>query len=791
MRLLHWEFLALAVAFTAHVIHGQSSAQAILDANCTGCHGAAQMSGLDMRDRDGMLRGGKRGPAIVPGKATESLLYRAILRKGDLQMPPGKNGLVDDQVAVLKAWIDNGASWSGESAKTGGSGWWAFRKPLAPAVPAVRNTAWVKNPVDAFILSKLEAEKLHPAAPAAKAALARRAYFDLHGLPPTPAEVERFLKDDSPRAYEDLIDQLLASPRYGERWGRHWLDVVRYADTGGYETDVYFANAWRYRDYVIQSFNEDKPYNQFVKEQIAADELWPDNLELDGSYDIPKQKLLNLSRRIGTGMYTVGAVAQEYALFGDQFRAEWQAEAVETTGAAFLGLTMGCARCHDHKFDPITQRDYYRFAALFSGSEEREIPVVSQVMVYEYTRFMTRLSIVDQLKGKLERLDAEVRKRSGGSARKRAGRYAVDGAYTPSEKDERESLLRQIGDAYVKAPVPYGRASVLGHAEQVPDSHILLRGDFKQKGEKVGPGFPAAIFDRGRVDEPSSGLFVPQRRKALAEWMAADDHPLLARVMVNRIWQGHFGRGIVATSNDFGRQGDAPTHPELLDWLATEFVRGGWSVKAMQRTLMLSNTYRMSSGPDAANSKIDADNRYFWRMNRRRLEAEALRDAVLAVSGELNPKPGGPPVAVPLSEEEREGMRDATQWPVASDPAEHSRRSVYLLVKRSFRLPMFETFDQPDAAASCARRESSTIAPQALALMNSGFMTGQAAKFAARLRKEYGEDPETWVDRGWKLVLGRGHSVEEKSRAVAFAKSNGLERLCLLWFNMSEFVYVD
>ncbi len=762
-----------------------------METNCTGCHGAAKMSGLDMRDRDGLLKGGKRGPAIVPGSASESLLYQAVLRKGELQMPPGKSALAGDQVATLRAWIEEGAPWSGESAKSGVSGWWAFRKPLAPAIPAVGNAAWTRNPVDSFILSKLEAEKLDPVAPAAKAVLARRAYFDLHGLPPAPEDVDRFVKNESPGAYEELIDQLLASPRYGERWGRHWLDVVRYADTGGYETDVYFANAWRYRDYVIQSFNQDKPYDQFVKEQIAADELWPDNLELDGSYDIPKQKLLNLSRRIGTGLFTVGAVAQEYALFGDQFRSEWQAEAVETTGAAFLGLTMGCARCHDHKFDPITQRDYYRFAALFAGSEEREIPVVSQIMVYEYTRFMTRLSIADELKAKLARLDADVRKRSGGGDRKRAGRYAVEGAYTPAEKDERESLLRQIGDAYVKAPVPYGRATVLGHSEQVPDSHILLRGDFKQKGEKVEPGFPAAILGRGRIDEPSNGPFVPQRRKALAQWITAGDHPLLARVMVNRIWQGHFGRGLVATSNDFGRQGDAPTHPELLDWLATEFVRAGWSVKAMHRTVMLSNAYRMSSAPDAANSKIDADNRFLWRMNRQRLEAEALRDAVLAVSGELNPKPGGPPVAIPLSEEEREGMRDASQWPVASDPAEHVRRSVYLLVKRSFRLPMFETFDQPDAAASCARRESSTIAPQALALMNSGFMTAQSGKLAARLRKERGENPEAWVERGWKLALGRTPTPEERARAVAFAQSNSLERLCLLLFNMSEFVYVD
>jgi hypothetical protein len=609
--------------------------------------------------------------------------------------------------------------------------------------------------------------------------LIRRAYFDLHGLPPAPEDVERFVNDPAPDAYEKLVDSLLASPRYGERWGRHWLDVVRYADTGGFETDVYFMNAWRYRDYVIDSFTTDKPYDQFVQEQIAADELWPDNLDLDGSYDLPKQKQINLQKRIGTGLYTIGALAAEYTFFGDQFRAEWQADAVDTTGSAFLGLTLACARCHDHKFDPISQQDYYRTAAIFAGSEDREIPVVSQMGIYEYTRYVTRLLIADQLKDKLNRM-------SGGGKKSK-----IDApSYTPAEKDQRESLLRQIGEAYAKAPVRYATANVLVHTEQVPDTHILVRGDFKQKGPRVEPGFLSA-FGGGTVSEPSERPFVPQRRKALALWMTSKGQDLLARVMVNRIWQGHFGRGIVATANDLGRQGDRPSHPELLDWLAGQFIEKGWSMKSMHRLIMLSSAYRLSSAPDAANAKIDAENHYFWRMNRRRLEAEALRDAVLATAGSLNLKAGGPPIATPLTSEEREGMRDPSQWPVSSDPADFTRRSVYLYVKRSFRLPMFETFDAPDASASCARRESSTVAPQALALMNSEFMAEQAGRFAARLKARYGEAPEPLVDAGWRTAFGRAPSQEEKSKAMVFLDKSSLSRLCLLWFNMSEFLYVD
>ena len=463
---MHMRSVALLFGFALLACgqNGAPPAQAIFENQCVSCHGTAPMSGLDLRQRETILKGGKRGAAIVPGKPEESLLYRAVMRQGDLQMPPGKQGLPPEDIARLRSWIEAGAPWSSSNTTSTESSWWAFRKLHTAAPPAVKSTSWVRSPIDAFILAKLDEKHLHPVAAAGRRTLIRRTYFDLHGLPPAPDDVERFVNDPAPDAYEKLIDTLLASRRYGERWGRHWLDVVRYADTGGFETDVYFMNAWRYRDYVIDSFNADKPYDQFVQEQIAADELWPDNLELDGSYDLPKQKQINLAKRIGTGLYTIGALAAEYTFFGDQFRAEWQADAVDTTGSAFLGLTLGCARCHDHKFDPISQQDYYRMSAIFAGSEDREIPIVSQMGIYEYTRYVTRLLIADQLNEKLTRL-------SGGKKSR-----------TPVDKDQRETLLRQIGEAYVKAPIRFATANVLVHTEQVPDTHILVRGDFKQKG---------------------------------------------------------------------------------------------------------------------------------------------------------------------------------------------------------------------------------------------------------------------------------------------------------------------
>ena len=805
-----------AAAFAAS---GQpTGAPAILAAECLRCHGEAAASGLDLRTRESALRGGSRGPAIVPGRPEESLLYRVlagIREQGrELRMPMGKAALDEAGAAQIEVWIRNGAAWTERPLEQSGQ-WWAFRPPVA-----VEPGGGKPNPIDGFIAAKLRERGLEPAPEAGPRTLVRRVWFDLHGLPPPPEAVEAFQADPSREAYAGLIDDLLDSPRYGERWGRYWLDVVRYADTGGFETDIYFPNAWRYRDYVIKSFNDDKPYDRFVREQIAGDEIWPDDIELRGGYRIPQEKLEHLEARIGTGMYTIGPVYHEAALDGRRLRYEWLVDAVDTTGEAFLGLTLGCARCHDHKFDPITQRDYHRMMAVFAGSEPKEIPVVHKMSQFGFYSGYPRLLKVEEYKAAVKRIDAAARRRLAEqveagfsaevlaayrlprgkrSAEQREQAAEVEAAlteaglkenaagraarleYTPQERDDRERLLYELGKAALAARYRIDSAAVLGHAEAPYPVHMTSRGDYRAVGERVVAGFPA-VFTGGREQaaarEPASGPFVPQRRKALAEWLASAEHPLTARVMVNRVWQGHFGSGLVATANDFGRQAEPPTHPALLDWLAVRFVEDGWSVKKLHRRIMLSEAYRRSSRPVAANAAVDPQNKLLWRMNRRRLDAETLRDSVLAAAGKLNLKMGGRPVVPPLSEDELEGIWSREQWPVSLDPAEHNRRSVYLYVKRSFPYPMFTTFDAPDTSVSCARRSVTTVAPQALTLLNGGFAREQAEALAARA--------ETPL-RLWKLALGRGPSPRESERTADLAP----EHLALLLLNLNEFLYID
>jgi hypothetical protein len=612
--------------------------------------------------------------------------------------------------------------------------------------------------------------------------------------------VEEFVNDKSPDAYEKLIDRLLASPRYGERWGRYWLDLVRYADTSGFETDHFFITAWRYRDWVIESFNRDKPYNTFVQEQIAADELWSMNMDLEGVSKLPKEKEENVHRRIGTSLFTIGSFPIEYTYYGDQFRAEWSADAVDTVGAAFLGLTVGCARCHDHKFDPISQRDYYRMTALFAGSVEKEIPLVSLFDVQTASRNFPLLNQAQVLKQMAGRSGRGGRGNRGGAGRggqaqaNQTDAVAADPNAPPppiAPDPQRAAILQQLGEAYLRAPERYPTANVLAHDDVVPDTHILIRGDFKNKGEKVEPGFLSALNPGPSIVEPKDVLFVPQRRRALALWLTSPENPLFGRVMANRIWLGHFGEGIVRTPNDFGRQGEAPTHPELLDWLTTAFSERGWSIKQMHRVIMLSSVYRASSVADPASLTQDPENRFLSRMPRRRLDADSLRDSTLAVAGALNLKMGGVGVIPPLTREEILAARFPNLWPANPDPNEPNRRSIYLQMKRSLTLPLLQTFDAPDTATSCPRRERSTVAPQALALMNGEFTLNQAGNFAARVKKVAGESPEAAVDTVWKLAFNRVPTDAERATALDYLQRNSLQRLCLLVFNMSEFVYVD
>ena len=724
------------------------------------------MSGLDLRTKEGIAKGGSRGAAIVPGNSSASLLVQAAGHEGDLRMPPGDKALAASQVQLLADWIDAGAEWEEIADRASTPSWWAFKRPHRPAVPAVTDEGRVRNPTDAFVLAKLEEHGLELSPPSSRANLARRAYFDLHGLPPSPDEVQRFVQDESEDAFERLVDRLLESERYGERWGRYWLDLVRYADTSGFETDHYYTTAWRYRDYVIESFNRDKPFTEFVREQIAADELWPMDTDLEGTLNLPEEKRRNMNRRIGTSLFTLGAFPIEYTYYGDLYRAEWAAEAVDLIGAAFLGMSLECARCHDHKSDPISQRDYYQLSAFFAGSTEQEIPLGSLFDIQSSTRSFP------------------LREHA------RALRRMAKQSRNLSDSQRRE-MLERLGKAYLAAPEPLASARVLGHENSVPPTFVLAHGDFRKRGERVDPGFPSAISARTSLPPHEIDRFPPRRRAALAEWLTSEEHPLLGRVMVNRIWQHHFGAGLVRTPNDFGRQGDLPTHPELLDWLTVEFSERGWSIKQMHKLIMLSGTYGSSSRASKQSMEVDPDNLYLWRMNRRRLDADAIRDSILKVSGRLNLKMGGVGVIPPLTGEEILAARMPHLWPAHPDPAEHARRSVYLQVKRSMALPMLQIFDAPDTSTSCARRESSTVAPQALAMMNSNFVVQAAQAFAVRLRRETDGLPVSLVNAGWQLALGRAPSEPEFRTALDYLDRNSLHDLCLMLFNLNEFIYVD
>ncbi len=766
-----------------------SSGALILGSKCLGCHGERKMSGLDLRDRASALEGGSRGPALTPGNADRSLIYRHVSGLAEPRMPPGRESLPAAEIAAIRDWIRDGAPWTSSRAGSPGE-WWSFRKVERPEPPGGAG-----NAIDAIVSTQLRAKSLTPAPAADKATLIRRAYFDLIGLPPPPDRVKRFLEDSAHDAFAKLVDELLESPHYGERWGRHWLDVVRYADSGGYETDILFKNAWRYRDWVVQSLNADKPYDRFVQEQIAGDEMWPDNLDMDGSYELPKQKLRNLEARIGTGMFGFGAEVHESNMDARKLQYEKLTDWADTAAAAFLGLTFGCARCHDHKFDPITQRDYHRLQAIFALSTEVEIPVVHRMSIRDHGQHYPRVIAVAEARIAY-RLHEQKVKQSAKEEKREP---------TKEEQAETDRLLREIGKAVLAAPekdaqgkvwdglMDIPTATVLGHREPelVPATHIYHRGELSGAQEAVGPGLPA-FLGGGEIAAGCTGRCVPLARKQLALWLTRPEHPLTARVMVNRIWAWHFGRGITATPNDFGRQGEAPVNQALLDWLAAEFVSRNWSIKAMHRLIMNSETYqRASRFSNAANARIDPENRYLWKANRRRLEGELLWDSMHAAAGSLNPKLGGKPVAPPLAADELSGLASAWQWPVNGDPAEHRRRGLYLLVRRTFPFPMFEAFDAPTNAVSCPRRDVSSVAPQALWFLNNRVAHEQAAAFAARVRQQAGGVPAGQADAAWRLALGRAPSRQEAEEGARMIEDLSLEKFCLSLFNLNEFAFAD
>ncbi|HLJ14243.1 MAG TPA: DUF1549 and DUF1553 domain-containing protein [Bryobacteraceae bacterium] len=630
---------------------------------------------------------------------------------------------------------------------------WSFQKRAHPDVPRFtsgRDRAWVKNPIDAFVLERLNQEGLKPAREADRTTLIRRVYFDLTGLPPTPAEIEAFVDDKSADAYEELVDRLLASPHYGERWGQHWLDVARFAESDGYEYDTHRPAAWRYRDYVIQSFNDDKPYDKFVVEQLAGDEIAPQDHEM----------------RIAAGFARLGPLRKNAGNQAVAFsRNEMLTEMTNTVGAAMLGVTLGCARCHDHKFDPIRQKDYYRMQAYFAAISDTDLPIASPEQQAEWkTKTEAAQAAIAALKTKM--------KEPGLDSGQRAAM---------------EKQLEELKDSLPVLPALY---SVADDFDKLAPIHVLPRGDGTHPGEEVGPRPLGVLLPDGAPELPEDARMP---RLQLAKWIVDPENPLTARVMVNRIWLGHFGRGIVATPNDFGRMGARPTHPELLDWLANQLVDGGWKMKPLHRLILLSSTYRQTSLPtDAAGVKEkDPDNKYLSHFNRRRLEAEEVRDAMLAVSGKLNLKAGGPSVIVPVDPALVQGLYKPAQWAVTKDASEYDRRSIYLFQKRNFHLPFMEVFDAPDEQISCPRRESSTDAPQALELLNGELSNRLADAFAQRLSDDARDDRMKEIRLAYRLAAGRAPNADEEKIAFEFLRTQPLREFALAMFNLNAFLYVD
>lgn len=629
---------------------------------------------------------------------------------------------------------------------------WSFLPIRDVGPPAVEMPDRNRSPIDAFILKRLQLNGLTPAQTAPASELIRRVTFDLTGLPPSPEEIAAFefaSKSDAEAACAALIDRLLASPHYGERWGQLWLDVVRFAETEGFEYDRHLPDGWRFRDYVIEAFNTDLPFDRFLKEQIAGDELEP-----------PSHRA-----QVAAGFHRLGAVRRnagnpEIALS----RNEVLTERTDIIGSAFLGLTMGCARCHDHKLDPISQKDYYRLQAYFAATQERNILLVPKA---EQTAWEKETERIKQEIARLKKKSANAGENDGEALKARI-----------------KALEKQ------SPPQPPTITSIRNESDKRTPIHVLKRGAWDLKGEPVGMRPPSVLVPDATPELPADTM---RPRTRLAEWLTRPDNPLTARVIVNRVWQHHFGVGIVKTANDFGSHGDRPSHPELLDYLATRFVRDGWSLKTLHRTLLLSAAYRQSShvAPNEIAATTDPENRLLWRFNRRRLTAEEIRDAMLDISGRLNPKTGGASVMLPVDKELIKLSYKPEQWQISPDPADQNRRSVYLIAKRNLRLPFMEVFDQPTMLASCARRESGTHAPQALELLNGDTANQLAHAFAKRLEREAGNDAARQIERAYRLATGRPPTAEETRLAAAFLKDQSLKEFSLALFNLNAFLYVN
>jgi len=753
----------------------------VLKQKCSPCHGEAlKTDGLSIESRDSLLHGGKRGPAIVPGNPSKSLLIDAIEQDGILKMPPGSK-LSDQEIAAFRRWIELGAPWADAAPKSVPSGHYTRQdvwelQPLTPE-PAPADDI---NPVDAFINAKLHEKGVRAATRAARIQLIRRATFDLIGLPPTPEDVKAFVSDpaDDQQAFTKVVDRLLASPHYGERWGRHWLDVVRYADTGGYSNDFERPNAWRYRDYVIRCFNRDEPYDQFIREQIAGDEIDPKDPE----------------KLVATGFLRMGPWEQTAMSVAAETRQAWLDDVTHSTATTFLGLTMECARCHDHKFDPLPTKDYYRLQAIFATTEfaERPAPFLPSEERPDFAAGHERVArLLAMAKQKLADYDERVKQRL-------VARMGVNDIWeipkdtvakaikskellTPEELEQMKiymkrqelysrSIQRYDPLAYSVSDGPFDATDRVKW--QPPDTFILPVGNLKTPGEKVTPGVLTAVY---RYDQPAYTdipVTAGGRRLALANWIANAKNPLTARVMVNRIWAWHFGRGIAGNPNNLGKMGDRPANPELMDWLANDFIEHGWSIKRMNRLIMLSAAYQRRGDPVDAKAleKLDPENKLLSYFSPRRLEAEELRDSILEVSGELSADTGGPGTFPEINDDVAKQPQQimGTLMPAyraSPRKAERQRRTIYTFQKRNLIDPFLDVFNGPSVNESTEQREATTVPTQVFALFNSQFVHDMALAFAARMDK-LGGDIEAKVNTCFLYALNRSPRDTERWTAV-------------------------
>ncbi len=831
--------------------------QPVLASNCWKCHGGeVQLSKLNLSTRESALTGGEKGPAIVPGKADESRLFRMV---SGLEKPtmPMDGRLTPDQIAAIRDWINAGAVWDATSPKPGSGSslssleemkippearqYWAFQKPVAAPPPAV--AVAFANPVDRFLEKVRQKNGLRPAPRADRITLVRRAYMDLIGLPPTPAETAEFLADNSPQAWERLIDKLLASPHYGERWGRHWLDVARYADSNGFEHDFDRPNAWRYRDYVIRAFNQDIPYNEFLLEQIAGDEM-------PGATD---------DSRIATGFLRCFAKVGHREKDNPEFRYEYLDDMIATIGRGVLGLTVNCARCHNHKFDPIPQKDYYSMQASLFGYVETDYPLAPKAEADAYRKKMEEIDarvapLKKQIKGieepyKQKLLQVKYKvfpdnvqqaiatpedKRTPGQVllanqvirTTAVSPEEIGRAMTPEDLAAKKTLSKQMKEIEKERPKPIPIAAIVTDGDyrfapdgpgdepapgkgkqrakvegaflhtgagryQAPASYFLIRGDIESKGSLMKPGFvTVATIGNPPTEIPPADGHTSGRRLALAEWLGSRDNPLTARVAVNRIWSHHFGRGIVPTLDNFGKMGEPPTHPELLDWLAVEFMNKGWSVKQMHRLIMTSEAYQMSSQfNDPLDNEKDPENNDLWKFRIQRLDAEIVRDVMMSASGVLDLKMFGPPVFPHVQEEILASMTYGL-WKHEEDGPKVWRRSVYVYRKRGLPFPMFEVFDLPDQNTSCGRRNVSTVPTQALTLLNDKYVLKQAKLFADRVAEAAPNDPAKQVDLAYRIALTRPPREKELAMGLDFLQRRTLADYTHVLLNLNEFLYV-